>query len=414
MLAFDVKTTIAKIRNDMPNGVHVHTGTQTPVTIDDVLDAIQTIGETRTYVIKTLMAIYVSTFLGKSDPLWLMLVGNPSSNKTTLVDLFQDAEDVYRLDTMTANPFSSGQRAKEKPVDLLPLIDGKCFMIKEYGTIFGRSDEMVKQLISDLVAIYDGEYAKHSPTRGTVRYKASFSHIGCVTPMALNKRQRYMDAVGARFLFLRIQPYSTEEKCQGIARIWSNKSMDKTTARAVVTKFCLQLKEKIDTSASITFTDESQSKLNNYAYLIARARGIVITDKITFKNEEGDIQTHYEPSEIQIEEPFRALKQIKKLAGCLAMVNGNKQIGKDEIEIIRMVTLSSMPVRRADVLRVFEKQTEVTAKQAAEFLKKNYKTVKRNFDELVAIGVLSKSKGLNDLAQVYTPYPKFLEILTNS
>ena len=59
--------------------------------------------------------------------------------------------------------------------DLLPLLQDKCFIVKDYSTLFGRNEEVVKQLVTDLVAIYDGEYAKHSPTRGTVRYNTLFS-----------------------------------------------------------------------------------------------------------------------------------------------------------------------------------------------------------------------------------------------
>ena len=135
MLKENVKTTINEIKAEIaPSGVSVHAVTQTPVGINDVLGAVWHLGEKRDYVIKSILAVYISTFLEKREPLWLMIVGNPSSNKTTLVDLLSNLEDVYKLDTMTANPFSSGQKEKDKPQDLLPLLDNKCFIIKEYGT----------------------------------------------------------------------------------------------------------------------------------------------------------------------------------------------------------------------------------------------------------------------------------------
>lgn len=417
MLNNNIKKTINKIKKERKKisgvgGVYVNAWTQTPLSINDVLEAIKDLGEYRDFVIKTILAVYVSTFLEKKDPVWLMLVGNPSSNKTTLVDLLKGLEDVYRLDAMTSNPFSSGQREKEKPKDLLPRLNNKCFIIKEYGTLFGRSDEMVKQLISDLVAIYDGEYAKHSPTRGTIRYEAYFSHIGCVTPMSLSSRQRYMNAVGARFLFLRIPPLSQEEKGKSLEQLWNNRDQKtKSEITQITNTFALQLKAKVEAGIEISFNEKIQQRLNNVALLMSRARGIVITEKTSFQNEDGTNQSHYQVVDKQVEEPFRALKQLKKLAQSLAIVVGKSTVTEDELSILRMITLSSMPVRRADILSAFKKSSELTAKRGAEILDKHYRTVKRNFDELVALEVLESEKSDNDKARVYSLKDEFVEIL---
>lgn len=412
MLNENAKKIVEEIRGQVadviPNGVCVHARTETPLGIESVLEAIKDLGEDKDFVIKTILAVYVSTFFEKKDPIWLMLIGNPSSNKTTLVDLLAGLEDVYRLDTMTANPFSSGQKEKDKPQDLLPLLDNKCFVIKEYGAFLGRSDEMVKQLISDLVAIYDGEYAKHSPTRGTVRYKTYFSHIGCVTPMALNKRQGYMNAVGPRFLYLKIPSLNEEQRKKSMEMIWQNGGLkSKEEISKIVEGFCWQAKERIENEGKPIFSDWAIAQINNFAELTCRARGITINEAVSFKGDDGNDKTHYEMVEQQTEEPFRALKQFKKLAESLAIVNCNAEVSEDEIRIVRLVALSSMPVRRAEILQVFEKGESFTAKQASEELKKNYKTVKRIFDELVSLEVLESKKGENDLARIYQLVPKF-------
>ena len=396
-------------------GVDVSARTQTPIEISQenfqqVSDAIKKLGENRPWIIQTILAVFASTYLKSRNPLWLMLVGNPSSNKTTLVGLL-DVDDVYPLDTVTANPFSSGQREKEKPQDLLPLIDGKCLIIKEYATIFGRSDEMVKQIISDFVAIYDGKFEKHSPTRGTVRYKSNFSHVGCVTPQALDSRQKYMNMVGARFLFLRIPPLSEEDRATSMEQIMldeeENGNADFESAKEIVSGYCLGISERMQKELKIPFLDDSAKLIKIFAELVARARGTVIMNKVSFSDESGETHNHYEPVDVQVEEPFRALKQLKKMAICLAVVAGRSEVGKTEIETLRRVVLSSMHVRRADILAVFEQGDEFTAKEAAEKLNKNYKTVKRNFDELVALEILESEKGVNALARQYRLKEKF-------
>ena len=375
MLHENTQEQIKKLKEELeaphesPSGVSVPTPTQTPPSLEDVLRVTRSLGENRDFIIKVILAVYVSKFLGRKDPVWLMLVGNPSSNKTTLVDLLKDLPDVYRLDTMTANPFSSGQRESENPKDLLPLLNNKCFVVKEYSTILGRNEEMVKQLISDLVAIYDGEYSKHSPTRGTVKYCSYFSHIGCVTPMALQKRHHYMNMIGARFLYLRIPPLSDEQRRGSLERMWDNREDTRPfdEARAVVSAFCSILVERA--KREVLFPEVSRVSLNLLARLIARARGIVMTEKSSFQDEEdGHEVVHYQPSECQIEEPFRALKQLRKISAALAVIHGREEVSEEELSIVKMLALSSMPTSRAEVLSLFESQRTVTARKASELL----------------------------------------------
>lgn len=403
----NIKKNLKDKEKDYRLGVYVHAQTQTPVNIQEVSNAVKKLGQQDDDVIKIILAVYVSTFLEKRDPLWLMIVGNPSSNKTTLVDLLKNVEDIYRIDNLTSNPFSSGQRPKEKPQDLLPLLNGKCFIIKEYATIFGRNDETVKQIISDLVAIYDGEYSKHSPTRGTVRHDSFFSHIGCITPMALNERQRYMNIVGARFMFLKILALSSKEKEKNINLIWNqNLNEEKEKAAIIIRSYCEQIKKIAIEGVKIIFSSLMRKKINLYAQLMSQARGVIITESV----DDSNGHRKYEIVDIQIEEPFRALKQLKKLAECLAIVNGKVEITKQELEVIRRVVMSSMPIRRAEVLKIFLGNKTYTASQAAELLNKSYKTVKRNLDELKALKILNCSKKENDKAGIYKLNPSFKDI----
>ena len=415
MLNEHVKKTMEGVKSKYPNGVPVHTGTQTPMGIENVLEAIKDLGETRGWIMKVIIGVYLSTFLEKESPVWLMIVGNPSSNKTTLTDLLKENPNIHSLDTLTSNPFISGQRETktEKNHDLLPKLDGACFIIKEYGTFFSRSDEMVRQLLGDLTAIYDGEFAKHSPARGTIKHKATFSHIGCVTPQALNKRQKYMNSVGARFLFLRVPTLTDSERTSRLDEYWEEKKNKKTKVQItkLVSDYCSNLREKIlEKKPSVSFPKEAQKELNIYANLIARSRGIVVTEANHFETDDGKKQTHYEVVDLQIEEPFRALKQIRKITESLAIIHGSAKVEDQELEIIKKIVLSSMPTRRADIFSVFARGNAFTAKLAAGVLDKNYKTVKRNLDELVALGILNSSHPENQKAREYRIKPEFVSL----
>src|SRR3989344_116223 len=117
-------------------------GTQTPsrttalVTLSDVLELTKKIGLLDDALVEVVLSVYISKELERSNPLWMMLVGNPSSNKTQLVTLLSKARDTYMVDVLTTNPFISGLSKKEKPQDLLPLLNGRCFIVKGFTSFF--------------------------------------------------------------------------------------------------------------------------------------------------------------------------------------------------------------------------------------------------------------------------------------
>jgi hypothetical protein len=390
---------------DTSDGVVVPTGTETPSGMSDVIAVLKGMGEQREYLIRVILAVYASTYLEKKNPLWVLLIGRPSSNKTTTVDLLKDLEDTYKLDNLTGNPFSSGQKESDNPQDLLPLLNGKCFIMKELGTILSRSDEFVKQFIGELIAIYDGNYSKHSPTRGTKRYESYFSHIACVTPQALEERQRYMSQVGPRYLFLRLPALNIEEKEFGFQRIWEGQDAEcLENARRVVTRFCLNLKGKLQSQpVKVYFSEEVKMHLNRMSELLASARGVFYTDRF-----EKELQDRG----FQKEEPFRALQQLKKLAEALAIVDGRSVVETSDLKLVRMIVFSSMSTQRSEILDLFSAHLSLTVSDASLALKDRCKkTCRRQLDDLVKLEVLVVSKEQNDRAQQYSIHPRFLSIM---
>lgn len=368
-------------------------------------------------LVEVILAAYISKEIERRNPIWIMLVGNPSSNKTQLVSLLSKAVDTVMIDVMTTNPFISGLGDKEKPKDLLPKLDGSCFIVKDYTSFFGRSEETVKQLLSDLVSIYDGNFSKHSGARGTVRYDASFSHIGCVTPMGLNQRQRYMNQVGARFLTIRVPELTEEQRAECFNVAWAADLKDRVkeaseAASEYVTSLCEGIREYGVQLESVA--PEIRTQLNLLAELVARARGEVRTRSQKFETEDGETKTFEEVEEIQKEEPFRALHQLIALCRSLAILRGKEEVTQQEFITAKRVALSSMPVQRADALAVFHQEPRISAKEGSDMLDKNYKTVKRHLDQLVYLGVLSREKDIDGKTWIYEPEEKFCSLILPS
>lgn len=394
-------------------------------TIEHVLEKTRKVGHFDEHV-EVAIAAYLSKELARKNPIWLLIVGPPSSNKTELVSLFRRVNDVVMIDALTSNPFVSGSRETktEKAFDLLAQLHNSCYIVKEYTSFFSQSEETVKKLLGDMTAIYDGTFTKHSPTRGTITYNASFSHIGCVTPEALRKRQQYMNIIGPRFLMLRYRAMPESDKDVALQNAWGEGFEENVVeARQAVQEFITLLRENVRADARRpTVPHHIQAKINTLAKFTARTRGIVHTEKDTFKDDEGEEVTHTITADVQIEEPFRALSQFRTLCIGLAIIRGKQEVTQAEFTTLNRVALDSMPQNRADALTVFRKQPSVTAKESAELLQRHPKTIRRHLEELVTLGVLQKEKDeagadANSFAFAawrYRPVDQFSSIISGS
>lgn len=364
--------------------------------------------------LKLVLAVAISSSFPNPLMLWLLLVGVPSSGKTELVRLIKDADTTYYLDNLTQNAFISGERASKdnKVYDLLPLLNKKCLVIKDWTSIFSLDEKMTKKLLGDLVGIYDKEFTKFSSRRGNIGYVSAFSQLGCITPATLNRHTNYMNMVGPRFLCYIMPLSSFEDESQSYDLIFSNqdRSLIEKEARLYVSSYLAQLSQK--TPGIKPLSKEVQEYLRIAAKLMSNCRGIALLQAATFKNEGGEEVKYYEVSDVQIEEPWRAIQQLISLAKYLAFVIGKDQVGVSELTTIKEVVLSSMPADRSQALRVLKDQGgSITARGLTESFDRSIKTSRRLLDELVALKVLEKIRGSGTLASDYKIYAHFKDFL---
>jgi len=399
---------------------NIVTASQTPkgYGISALLQDISEIVSLPEELVRCVFAVALSTKLNLYPPLWLMLVGVPSSAKTDLVSLLRKLDFVYFIDSFTMNPFASGYKPSgkgEKTYDLLPELDGKCFVCKDYTTIFSLNEETTKKLLGELVSIYDGEFAKFSPTRGYKAYKSSFSHVGCITPAALNRHQKYLNIVGPRFLFYRIPMLSLERKTKGFVIAWnahSRKELVGQMAERCVT-FFNELLAKVPTSFEIT-NIPLRNLLEKLSLLMARSRSIILLQKDSFTNEDGKQITYFDVVDRQIEEPWRALQQLKGLAVCLALLDGRREVSEDDCAILKSLVISSMPAERAEVLEHFRANSFITARQLSELTNKSIRTCQRLLKELEGLEVIVADTKAEGVARTYNLHEDFTLIKADS
>ncbi len=366
------------------------------VTYQEVEDKVRRLLPNSRVALKLVLAVAVSCMFPNPQMLWLLLVGVPSSGKTDIVRLIKDSETTYYLDNLTQNAFISGERAtkSQRVHDLLPLLNGKCLIIKDWTSIFSLDEHMTKKLLGDLVNIYDKEFTKFSSRRGNVSYASIFSQLGCITPATLNRHTNYMNMIGPRFLCYTVPTSTYGDLESSYEMIFSNidRSLLEKEARMYASSYLTQLsQQQMKIKPMIKPT---QNYLRVAATLMSYCRGIVILQAASFKNDEGEEVKYYEVSDIQVEEPWRAIQQLKELAKYLAFVVGKNEIGIQELEIIKEVVISSMPADRSQALRsIKEVGGEITAKILSDASDRSTKTARRLLDELSALKVVNKIRG---------------------
>lgn len=365
--------------------------------------------------LKLVLAVATSSSFPNPLMLWLLLVGVPSSGKTDLARLIKSADCTYYLDNLTQNAFISGERFSKdnKVYDLLPLLDKKCLVIKDWTSIFSLDEKMTKKLLGDLVGIYDKEFTKFSSRRGNISYSSAFSQIGCITPATLNRHTNYMNMVGPRFLCYTMPSTAPEAEDESYDLIFSNqdRSLVEKEARLYVSSYLTQLLQQPPEIKPLS--KEVQDYLRRAAKLMSNCRGIVLLQSASFKNEEGDEIKYYEVLDVQIEEPWRAVQQLITLAKYLSFVVGKNEVGIEELHIIKEVVISSMPADRSQALRVIKEQGgQITAKQLADLSDKSTKTSRRLLDELVALKALEKiASAARNIANDYQIREQFKDFM---
>ncbi|MFA6273559.1 MAG: bifunctional DNA primase/polymerase [Candidatus Paceibacterota bacterium] len=386
--------------------------TDRDIQFQEAYEAIQEIGIINKETLKIVMAVVISAQRRLNPPLWMFLIGVPSSFKTELVGLFSAMDEVYTLDTLTENAFASGYVPPDgsETQDLLPLLDNKSFIIKDLNTLFSMNEEVVKKILGDLTSIFDGKFQKFTATRGLISYSALFSMIGCITPSILIKHYNYATQLGPRFFFLRLPELTKEEMQISFKKSWNetNRKRKILKTRQLVSSYCAQLIKKIIEPSKNTETEEIRNKINCIAQFICNARGIAITKKTDFSNEKGNKIEYYEIIDWQVEHPWRILNQIKELLRILSFIHDKTIVDEEEIKTIRPIILSTMPVDRAEVLSILVKQCGLSATELAGKIRKSTKTIRRTLKELEALGIVNCFKDVEKYSSGKAPYKYFI------
>ena len=326
--------------------------------------------------IDTIMATALSIYL-PGDPVWLAVVAPPGGTKTELLRSFS-GERIFSLSTLTPQTLISGLKGSAN-IDLLPRLDGKVLIIKDFTSILSKKNEDQTAIFADLREAYDGYLEKSFGSGvGTKRYHSKFGLIAGVTG-AIDMYRVVHSLLGERFLKCRLR--NTAEAAINRAGDLAGKEEKMRTALAEATKGCLAyyatLAKERDT---IIVEKKTRDQIKALANITANLRSEVARDRWH--------KVQYQP---QAEVGTRLTKQFLKLAQGLAIFYQHDSIGEDEYKVLLRIAQDTVPNQRMRLVLAMAGADLLSTKEAGDRAKIPTETAKEILEDLWMLKLVDRS-----------------------
>lgn len=343
------------------------------------------------------LATHISVAL-EGDPLWIYLVGAPSSGKSTICELLASDE----IHTRSLSKFTGLVSGSRQGSHLVPLLQGKCVIVKDGTLLLESSPQQLANVYGELRDIFDGSLA--------VEYRngvsASFTNVmfGMVVGITERIYSLNMAALGERFLHCRLDTDRDIEVARNRAafgNIFS--SMSRSTSegnevgdsrsfpkqRAYTAGFLSHLHSKIR-EGEILRPEHTQADLDYIQSL---------TDVVACSRAEAARSKEYGSSELlydaRPEAGTRVGKQLAKMAVCLCYVFGETRITPNIRRLIRKIAVDTSTGRQNKIINTVAQSKGMHKNGIAAQSQIPLETITRKIDDLVSLGILTSDHEAN-------------------
>jgi hypothetical protein len=222
----------------------------------------------------------VAANLLPGDPVWLGLVGPPSSAKTEILNSLSLLPKVVQVATLTCPGLLSGtpkkQAAKGTHGGLLRQIgDYGLLVLKDFGSILSMRQEAKAEILAALREIYDGSWTRVLGTDGgrALTWKGKLGLVFACTAI-IDTHYSVLSAMGDRFLLNRLAPAGRGQFPHALKHLGSaTAQMRKELAEAVAQLFAGRR------AVPRPISDEEIKRINRAIMLVVRLRGSVERDR---------------------------------------------------------------------------------------------------------------------------------------
>jgi len=338
-----------------------------------------------------------------------ILLGPPSSLKTVGIELFRKVKNTFYTDNFSARAFVSHSTTVQKKdldkIDMLPRMKNKFFLTPELSPIFGKKDEDLMETLSIITRVLDGHgFESDTGAHGHRGYPEDimFTWVGAAVDIPY-KVHKYLGTRGAKLYFFRL-PLIEKSDDEYMAQMSKDHFIPKVKE---IRRSLMEYLEWFD-RCPISETDDKVIRENDLtkiqwnnekddnqslmiilklAKLLAHLRAVVSTWGKSNTDTQGFDYVH---AFATIEDPSRAMTQLRNLARGHALIQGRNYITMEDIPIVIKTVFSTASLER---VRIFELLLEfngiLTTSEIVESLNISDDTAKRTMTELQAIGLVN-------------------------
>ena len=288
------------------------------------------------------------------NPFALVLVDVPSSGKTIAINFFARIPQLtYASDKFTPASFVSNaanvKKEKLAQVDLLPRIQYKMLLIRDFATLFSKREEDLKEAIGTLTRVLDGEGLNtDSGVHGQRGYEGEYLFMLLAASTPIRPRVwEVMGTLGSRLFFLNIgsREKTEEELVQQVSGI-DYKTKERACQQATK-NFLFTLWNRHPNGAVWNKGGDDKEAIAiiaRCAKLLANLRGVMTTWR-----EEFDGGYKYEQP--LIERPDRIHQLFYNHARGHAIACGRSSVTLNDLQLLFPLVLDSAPYSRANLFK---------------------------------------------------------------
>jgi len=308
------------------------------------------------------------------DPLWLLLVGGPSTGKTEPVRACAPQPDCRLVGYVTEAGLLSGVSKKKQADDaqgglLREIGDFGILLLKDFTSILSMQRDTRASLLAALREVADGSWTRTVGTDGgrTLHWQGKLGVLGCVTG-AIDSAHGVMGLMGERFVLYRMPEQSAA--AQGRAAL---------NRRGSATRMRQELAGAVDgVLQSVTIPTELPSlEPSETDWLVAVAE-FVVRARSAIERDGYSREITLIP---EAEAPARLALALRQLLAGLYLVGVERPAA---YEIVRKVGMDSVPQIRRRVLEKLAEEGGLGTRELAERLGYPTGTTRRALEDVTA------------------------------
>ena len=372
---------------------------------DDVLN--RDMNEEIRQLIKIMLATIISINFPGNDPVWMFIVGPPGCGKTTLLLTLTVSPRTFFQSTLSSASLISGYQKPNMPdPSIIPKLNGKCLVLKDYTEIFSKPEMEREAVLGIMRGAYDGS-AERNYGQGVVRrYISKFSFLAGVTKAIYGHDQTAMGERSLRYVMDSTGINMDKQQAAAMdLSIFGSKKME--TIRQHVAYFLTKQFDFSPENLVKMKPDWFEHRIINLARLTAIVRTGVSRHENFNRNAGEPI---YDP---ESEDPKRLTVQLQKMALSLALLTGETQVSENIYRIVKRIAIDTMYGRQFVLLKILMQATKpLPVEDIQQHIKLSKEGIKNFLEDMVLLGLI-KTKLLPGKI-TYLPAPIIAELWSKS